>query len=388
MKKKKIFIILIIVFIAVFCVFPVTASAETLNDNINGQLENLDLAKLEEYLASLTEEERALFGDSFYTQVKSILEGKSDFSAETLFGDVLKAFFSSVISLLPHFIIILAISVLCGIMSSNRSSFLSESTKDIIFYVSIISVIIVITGDFGALLTNTQNTIKKLTNLSEIMLPIIITLMIAGGGTASAALYRPAVAFLTNGISGIFSTVLMPLIGLTVVFAVLSNLSSGFKIGKMQDFISGVIKWVIGLSVTVFSFFMTAQGLTAANIDGISLRAAKYAITNSVPIVGGFLKDGFDLVLAGTILIKNAVGVGVVLLVFSLLLTPVLNLVVYQLLLKLFAALAEPVGDSRISSLLSSLSKSVSFLLAVVLAIGLMLFISLMLLIVSANAFI
>lgn len=369
-------------------VVPITASAETLNDNINDQLENLDLAKLEEYLNSLTDEERALFGDSFYTQVKKILNGETDISLGNLFGDLLKAFFSSLAQLLPHFVIILAICVLCGIMSSGRSSFLSEGTKDIIFYVSIISVTIVLLSDFGALFGNTQNTIKKLTNLSEIMLPVIITLMIASGGTTSAALYKPAVAFLTNGISGIFTTVLMPLICLTVVFSVLSNLSSGFKIGKMQDFVSGIIKWIIGVSITVFSFFMTAQGLTSANIDGISLRAAKYAISNSIPIVGGFLKDGFDLVLAGTVLIKNAVGVGVVFLVFSLLLTPVLNLIVYQLLLKLFAALAEPVGDSRISGLLTSLSKSVSFLLAVVLAIGLMLFISLMLLIVSANAFI
>lgn len=51
---------------------------------------------------------------------------------------------------------------------------------------------------------------------------------------------------------------------------------------------------MIGLSITIFTFFMSAQGLSSAVIDGVSFRAAKYAITNSIPIVGGFLKDGFD----------------------------------------------------------------------------------------------
>jgi hypothetical protein len=54
---------------------------------------------------------------------------------------------------------------------------------------------------------------------------------------------------------------------------------------------------------------MTVQGITSASIDGISIRATKYAISNSIPIVGGFLRDGFDIVIAGSVLIKNAVGI-------------------------------------------------------------------------------
>lgn len=44
------------------------------------------------------------------------------------------------------------------------------------------------------------------------MLPVILTLMIASGGNASAALYKPAVAFLSNGISSVFINVLIPII--------------------------------------------------------------------------------------------------------------------------------------------------------------------------------
>lgn len=389
MKRKSLFILLAVLAFAVF-LFPgtVSASAESLEENIDEQLGNLDLSEIEDYIDSLGEGEQGLFSSGFLAVVKDILNGETQYDIKDVFG----VFFSSIAEefrlLIPHFLIILAVSVLCGVMSSARGSALSQSIKEIVFYACILAVIVILAADFGALVDNSKNTIEKLTNLSEIMLPVILTLMIAGGGNASAALYRPAVAFLTNGISGIFLNVLIPVIGLTLVFSVLSNLSSSFKLNQTQAFLHSLVKWVVGLSVTVFAFFMSAQGLSSAVIDGISFRAAKYAITNSIPLVGGLLKDGFDLVLAGSVLIKNAVGLSAVFILFSVILQPVIHLIVFQLTLKLFAALTEPVGDSRISGFLAAVSKSTGYLLAVVLAVGLMMFISFLLLIISANAFI
>ena len=388
--NRKSYILLIFIVAAVFFAFPAagTAKAESLEENIDEQLGNLDLSGIEDYINSLTDDERGVFSEGFLAVVQDILGGEIKYSAGEIFG----VFFRSVIEefklLVPHFAVILAITVLCSIVGSARANFLSESIKDLVFYVCMIAVILILAADFGALVENSKNTLQKLTDLSQIMMPVILTLMIAGGGNASAALYKPAVAFLTNGISGIFCNVLIPVVSLTVVFSVLAGLSSTFKLGNAQAFLHGLIKWVIGISVTIFAFFMSAQGLSSAVIDGVSFRAAKYAITNSVPLVGGLLKDGFDLVLAGSVLIKNAVGLSAVFLIFSVVLQPVVHLSVFQLTLKLFAALTEPVGDSRISGLLTAVSRSVSYLLAIVLAVGLMMFISFLLLIISANAFI
>lgn len=388
MKKKLIIIIVFFIFLIPFTLKPAIVNAETLNENIDNQLNNIDFSALEDYLKSLNDNEKLIFSDNFVYEIRNILNGKSSISINGLLSLFTNSITNSFRSLLPHFVVILAISILCAIISTNAGGFLSQSIKEVIYYVSVITVVIIISLDFGSLLKNTENAINKLTNLSEIMLPIIISLMIASGGNVSVNLYKPAVVFLTNGITNIYLTVLLPLIGITVIFAILSNISSEIKINKMQDFISGIIKWIIGISITVFSFFMTIQGLTASNIDGISFRAIKYAISNSVPLLGPFLGGGFDIVMAGAVLIKNAVGVGTIILMFSILFSPLVMLIVYSLLLKLFAAVSEPLGDSKISNLLTSISKSVSLLIGLVLAISLMFFISMMLLIVSASSFI
>lgn len=207
MKKKKFFLVLLIVF-AILFVSPITASADSLNDNIDEQLGNLDLSEIEEYLDSLTQDEQGVFSNGFLQVVKEILNGDAQYSI----SDVFSVFFGGIISdfnnLVPHFVIILAISVLCGLITSSKSNYLSESIKEVVFYTCMIAVILIVAADFGSLVEKTKNTIEKLTNLSQIMLPVILTLMIASGGNASAALYKPAVAFLSNGISSVFINVL------------------------------------------------------------------------------------------------------------------------------------------------------------------------------------
>ena len=120
----------------------------------------------------------------------------------------------------------------------------------------------------------------------------------------------------------------------------------------------------------------------------ISIKATKYALSNSIPIVGGFIKDGFDLVIAGSILIKNAIGITCVIILFYMILSPVLYLVTFSILLKLVCAIIEPITDNKITSFCLGMSKCISYLLVAIISVSFMLFITILLMMFSANAFI
>ena len=157
------------------------------------------------------------------------------------------------------------------------------------------------------------------------------------------------------------------------------------KLHNFTAFFSGVIKWGLGLLLAAFSVFLTVQGITSATYDGISLKAARYALGNSIPMVGGFLSGGLDLVLAGSVLIKNSVGMCGILLLLLVIAVPLIQLVVYNLFLKLTAAVTEPIGAEGISGVLSSLSGAVNYFIAGLLAVGFMYFVTILLLICSSN---
>ena len=213
------------------------------------------------------------------------------------------------------------------------------------------------------------------------MSPIIITLMIASGGKVSASVYKPAVAFLSNGVIGICAKLLIPIVGVMIILSVISNFSSVIKLKKFSDFTASIIKWVLGITIAVFGIFITIQGITSASFDGISIRATKYALSNSIPIVGGFIKDGFDLIVAGNVLIKNTVGIIVVFALFFTILSPLFQILSFSLMLKLVSGITEPIADGKISDFCTSISKSISYFLSIILMVGFMVFITVLLMI-------
>ena len=118
--------------------------------------------------------------------------------------------------------------------------------------------------------------------------------------------------------------------------------------------------------------YLAIQGITAGSVDGISFRTAKYAIKNSIPLLGSYLSDGLNLIIASSVLIKNAVGAGGLILMFATIIVPVLNLIVFMLSLKLVSAILEPITDARISNFISMLAKSISLLIVLILGCAFM----------------
>lgn len=385
MKKRK-FIVLSIIFVLFFYGFSniKTVNADELSDSIGEQLDNIDLSELEDFGNELN-----IDGVSnIISFIGDLLEGKYNVDYSTVLEYVKNIVMENVYKILPIFSTVTAIGIFCGILNNMKGSFLSDGISDVIFFVAFLSIIIILIPSVFELYNLTKNIIENISKLCEIMSPIILSLMVAAGGTVSASVYKPAVIFLSNAIIDIHLYIILPLIGIVVLFDVLANFSPSLKLKKFSDSALSIIKWVSGISFTVFGVFLSVQGVTSGTFDGISIKAAKYAISNSIPLIGGFLSSGFDLIVAGSVLIKNAVGVAVIFLLFYTIISPVTYLMTYSLMLKCVGAILEPISDDRISDLCTNLSKTVNYFLTSLLMVGFMLFITVLLMIFSANAFI
>ena len=115
-------------------------------------------------------------------------------------------------------------------------------------------------------------------------------------------------------------------------------------------------------------------------------RAAKYAIGNGIPIVGGFLSGGFDLAVAGSILIKNSLGSMSIFLMVSVLFEPLVLLVSVNVLLRFTSAVTQPFGDSRISDFLGDTAENLNYCTAGLLFTAFMYFLTIMLFVFSTEA--
>lgn len=389
-RRFPILLALLVIVILVFCqTGTVNASAYTaeeqaaldrLEEQVEDLLASLDTAELEEYLQTLSQFD----GKDVKEMLADLVTGDYALKYDTMWESVLALVWEEGRAMLPAFAVILAVAVLCGILNSAKSGFLQSSMSDIIHFVSYISVGAVVLAVLTNILQAAFSAIADMQRQMQIVYPLLLTLMAASGGAVSAGVFRPAVAFLASGICELFTAVVLPTSVVVVALTFAGNLSPDVRCEKLGGLFKSVNKWLIGLTLGLFTLFLTVQGIASAQYDGLSLRAVKYLVSGSVPIVGGFLSGGVDLVLAGSALIKNALGSFSVLLLFASVLRPLLLFAAFQLFLRLCAAATEPVGG-KISSFLTSLANDCGFFIAGLLCVAFLHFLTILLLVCSSG---
>lgn len=389
-RRFPILLALLVIVILVFCqTGTVNASAYTaeeqaaldrLEEQVEDLLASLDTAELEEYLQTLSQFD----GKDVREMLADLVTGDYALEYDTMWESVLALVWEEGRAMLPAFAVTLAVAVLCGILNSAKSGFLQSSMSDIIHFVSYISVGAVVLAVLTNILQAAFSAIADMQRQMQIVYPLLLTLMAASGGAVSAGVFRPAVAFLASGICELFTAVVLPTSVVVVALTFAGNLSPDVRCEKLGGLFKSVNKWLIGLTLGLFTLFLTVQGIASAQYDGLSLRAVKYLVSGSVPIVGGFLSGGVDLVLAGSALIKNALGSFSVLLLFASVLRPLLLFAAFQLFLRLCAAATEPVGG-KISSFLTSLANDCGFFIAGLLCVAFLHFLTILLLVCSSG---
>lgn len=64
-----------------------------------------------------------------------------------------------------------------------------------------------------------------------------------------------------------------------------------------------IVVVLLGVSFTIFIAIITIYGI-GSNVDGITIRTAKYAVDNFIPIIGKFLSDAVETVVGGSAILK------------------------------------------------------------------------------------
>ena len=357
-----------------------------LGASIDDMLGEMDLSFLEEYLARLTDEQRQLFeNQSFVATVRRILGGDNSIDYQSFSAYVVSLIFGRVTFYIPMIVTIIAVVLAMSVLKSIKGNFASKSVEDIAHFAAMSLVIILVTTHVVLLIGQTVNMITNIRDQMNVVFPILLTMMTMIGATSSVAVYQPTVVLLAGWIVNLVTVVIIPTFIFSFVFAAVGNISKHNRLSKLSEFFSAISKWMLGIVFFLFLAFLSLQGVTAAVYDGISIRTARFAISRYVPIIGGYLSEGFNLMIAGGVLIKNAVGMGAIVLLIVSILPVVINIIVFSLSLRLTAALCEPLGNERIAKYLTLVSKHMTVLLAILLGVAFLYFIFVMLIIFSGN---
>ena len=394
MKKRLIIIvILLIVVAALSAALGLTAFADEqsvgdINETISDLLKDLDLDELQKYIDSNEDSFLKKFGNTASEIIEYLIRGNLDTDYGGYLKELFSVIFKNVIALIPAFAEVTAVALLAAIVSSAEDGILSKSTSKIVHLACYSLIILIISSMLTGIITDCLNCINRIKKQIEIFTPILATLTVLTGGTSTAAIYQPSAVFLSSGAVEIVSGFIFPATISVVVLNFMSKLNPKMSFTGVSSLVKSIMKWVIGITVTVFSIFITMQSSASSLFDGILFKATKFVVGNSVPIVGNFLSSGFDMLSSAGLLIKSSVGLcGIVILLFEII-EPVIALAAFSLILKLVGAIVQPVGENTLFGLLSDLSKDIEYFIAGLLTVAFMYALVIMLIVNSANSFI
>lgn len=394
--NNKTTIILIVVLIFLFSLFsPLTTFCadkstfkltEELNNSVVEELNEIDFSGFNEIIDDFNKTNSNIFSiDSIKNKVYSIISGESAVNYTNIFASIFSNLVAMILKYLPIMSLIIGVGVISNMLNGLKSKFNEKSTSNLIELICFLSIAILIIGIISSISHSAGKSINVMVKQMNILFPILLTLMTGLGATASVGVFKPIVAIISTYVADFFNFFIIPLFMISFVFGLISNMSNRVKLDKFNSFISSLFKWSVGLVFTLFFAIFSIQGISAGSFDSLSIRTTKYTIKSYIPVMGGYLSDGMDLILSSTLLIKNAVGLVGFLLVISAILNPLLEIIIFSLMLKLVSAVLQPMGNNKASNFLSSCSKSITMLSSAIIAIGFMYLISIGLVMTTSN---
>lgn len=374
-------LLLSILSIVGLCVAENDDPEQQLIDNVEQNVDDLDLGSLQGLLQGLNSN---LF-DSLKDTIKDIAQGEQKLTFDDAVRLITQRVFSALIGVLPIVVSIVGISLITSLLNGLTSGFLSNPTKELIGFVSYCAIAVIILTRAMSLVNDTATIVGTIKQFMQLVFPILLTIITVVGGANSSAVFQPMMSVLTTSITTFVVQIIMPMVVVVIVFTMISSLSNGVKLSKLTSFFSSGIKYSLTAVFSLFVTFLTAQGLTGGIIDTVSIKTAKFAMQSYVPIVGGYLSDGFDLMMASFVLIKNSLGLISLFALLIMIASPLVNIIVFSLGLKLASGIIEPIGDSKISKMIFDLSKNVNILLAIILGVAFMFVTTITLIIYACN---
>lgn len=323
-------------------------------------------------------------GADIETVVRALAGGKPVLEPDNLLERVLRMFVNTLSGLgnmmlalmLPVLLSSLLFHTLCG-AGENMAGL----TRSVCFVVILIPVMLLVFAE----LEHTKETITAITLRMDKMLPLLLTLLTALGGSASSAFLHPMVVAASGSMVFLAREVILRLVMCTCAVTAVNHLSDKAHLTRMAQLLRSVVCWLLGVSFTVFLGSMSLQGVCSASVDGVVFRAAKYAVDNFVPVVGGMFSDTMDTLVGCTLIVKNALGVAAVLVLLSAILSPLIRTLAVIFGLKLSAALLEPVADGEIIRAIGDFSRTIVLFLITMLCVCTMYFLLIVQMLLMGN---
>lgn len=293
-----------------------------------------------------------------------LTRGEQAFSKEAVQEFVYRFFFYQLDQEKELFVKLILLILLSAVFTSFAEVFENNQIGDISFFVVYLLFFTILMDSFSKMSSSLEKTISWMTEMMKGLAPAYYMTVCAASGAASAVIFYEGVLLMVWGIQWLLLTVLLPASGMYVLLQLVNSLSREEMLGKMAELLNTAVSWGLKSLLAAVVGLQIIRNLVAPVMDSVK-RGLLSKAAGALPGVGNAVNMVTELVVTSAVLVRNCLGV-VILVVFVLIgAGPMLHYGILSLLYRLLAAVAQPVSDRRMVRALGTMGEGCALLLRI-----------------------
>ena len=291
----------------------------------------------------------------------------SALSFENVMAALSKMAGSGMTAPLKGLITMTAVLLLCSMLTAYQNS-LTESGETV-QTVAVLCLSGAVAVPAVGFIGTAGDVIAQCANLFLAYIPIMAVMLAASGKAVSAASYQALTVAAGQGVMRVSSDMILPLLHIFLGIAVSSGIAPQVGLGGFLSLITKLTKWLLGFVMAIFTAVLSLRQAASGALDSLGSRAARFALSSFVPVVGSALSEAYKTVQGSLHVLRSGLGIFVILALAFTFLPVLLQGLGWSLCLFVGKALAEALGVSHSAKLLEALGTVFSTLTAVLLCV-------------------
>lgn len=311
---------------------------------IRQQAENYDMEEIERGFSELFP------GYQIDTQelFSLILQGKVLTACSRFFCGLKEGILGELSGMKEMLVSILVIGIVSSLFSNFSDIFAGQQVSQVGFYFLYLFLMAVLTRAFVFGAEEAVGTMENIVLFVKLFIPAWFLSVGAAAGSATAVFYYQVMLLAAYLVESFLLAVLVPFIYSYVIMALLNGIWAEERLTLLLEFMKKGIEFALKIAMGVITGLSLVQSVIVPVIDGLKISALRKAVS-AIPGIGGVAEGVTELVIGSAVLIKNSMGILLLVLLFGICLVPLFKILIVTCLVKLGAALTGIISDKRIS---------------------------------------
>lgn len=281
--------------------------------------------------------------------IAQVMQGDVFGALEGLFTGVIKDFTGQLTGVRNVFVWLLVLGIVSSLMTHFVEIFDRHQVADVGFYFMYLLFTVVLLRCFFLAAETAVTALENVVLFIRLMIPAYLISVGMSTGTVTAAASTEMMLLVIYGIQNLLLDVLVPLIYSMCMLVVVNGVWAEEKLTLLIDLLEKGIGWVLKGVIGVVTGLSIFQALITPVVDSVNTSVLQ-KIMSAIPGIGNAADGMVDLVLGSAMMIKNSIGVVLLLLFLVMCAAPLLKIAVIAVMLKCAAAFMGIVSDKRITA--------------------------------------